>query len=229
MRHFWIIGLLTLLYNGLVIAGMWMWDWSLGITYPLLLLEVVLLAACVGAELVQIGSDRPRRAWASALISFGIAVVGAVLVGGLATYYVWFTGIHFDAAIVAMLVALLFLRYAIETWIRLIQAVPRLASSALHRTWFRIGVLLLLVAISGLPFIVFEMSQLPFDLPAPGAEFFHVERYLAGLPPRVPHLVAASTLTLLFVVKLGLDVAGLWGRDDSSRGRFGFADRFLDS
>lgn len=220
----------ALAYNGVLVAGLWRWDWPVGVVFVLLLAEILAIGLHQLLELVRAGAElgRPVRALLIGLPGVVSTAAVAVVAGGFAAYYSWITGIELSSEYLMWPLIFLAGRYLVELIAGLFQREPTTPSILLHRLWLRVLAIGLGVLACGVPLLVFIMSSFPFELPDPGARLFELAPYLAGIEPLVDHLISASTLTLVVVIKFGIETYGIWvGNQGREARQWVWVDRLL--
>lgn len=230
MRHHWIIALAIVAYNGLLLAGLWYWEWAPGLLYVLLLAEGVLVALLTFLELLRAGLRNSSEGMAvmTGFVQAVLLVVALAASAVFGAYYSWLVGFGLGIGLVAWLLLVLLLRYVAEFVVRAVTQ-PAAPSVVLHRGWLRGVAIVLGIMASGLPAIVFLMSRFPFELPYPGDELFRIPPYLDGIEPMVDHVVGAGSLSLLVVIKAAFELHSVWGRTRTSVRHLAWADRLLKS
>lgn len=230
MRHHWIIALSVVVYNGLLLAGLWYWQWSPGVIYLLLLAEGVLVALLTFLELLRAGMGNSSEGMAvvTGFVQAVLLLAALAASAVFAAYYSWLVGFSVGVGLVAWLLVALLLRYVAEFVVRVLTQ-PAAPSVVLHRGWLRGVAIVLGIMASGLPAIVFLMSRFPFELPYPGDQLFRIPPYLDGIQPMVGHIVGAASLSLLVVVKAAFELHSVWGRTRTSVRHLAWVDRLLKS
>lgn len=217
-------------YNALVVMGLWRWEWPVGVVFVLLLVEIVVLGFHHLLELVRAGAElgRPFRALLVGVPSL-LAMVGvAVVAAGFAAYYSWITGTQISMTYLTLPLIVLGARYLVELVVSLFLPEPYVPSILLHRFWFRALSIGLGILAVGVPLFLWIMSSFPWELPDPGEELFQLAPYVEGLEALVPHTMSAATLTLLIVIKWGIETHSIWAGNHGREARqWAWVDRVL--
>lgn len=230
MRLQMITVLAILLYNAGLAAVVWWWEWPVGIIFVFLLAEIAVLGFYQLLEVVRAGAElgRPLRALVVGLLNGAVILVVGAVAAGFAAYYSWITGTELRTEYLMWPLAGLAGRYCIELVVSLFLPEPYVPSILLHRIWLRVLSIALGILACGVPLLLWVMSTFPFELPNPGDRLFHLTPYVQGLEPLVMREVAAATLTLLVVIKLGFETHAVWvGNRQRAAGQWGWIDRLL--
>lgn len=204
--------LAVLAYNGILAMGLWQWDWPVGVVFVLLIAEILVIGLHQMLELVRAGAElgHPLRAVAIGLPGVLAMAAVAAVAAGFAAYYSWITGIEISSEYLLWPLVALAGRYLLELGVSLFMPEPGAPSVLLHRFWVRALTIALGVLVCGVPLLLFIMSTFPFEMPDPGRHLFQLGPYLDGIEPLIDRVVSAATLTLVVVIKFGIEVYGIW-------------------